>query len=62
MATKVFLILPFQGVAGRTEAQGEKLIVPAWAADRTLYQSRHRLHYSFGGRVQNLNVHQPTMH
>ena len=31
---KVFLILPFQRVAGRTKAQGETTIVPAWATDR----------------------------
>ncbi len=34
--TKVFLVLPFQRVASRTETQGENFIVPAGAADGPL--------------------------
>ena len=36
MAAEVFFILPFQRVAGRTDPQGENLIVPAGAANRLL--------------------------
>ncbi len=63
VAAEVFLILPFQRVTGRTEAQREDLIFPARAADGPLYQSRHRLHHPLRSRrVQNLHVHQPAVH
>ena len=40
-AGEVFIILPFERVAGCTEAQGENLIVPAGATDRPLNEPRH---------------------
>ena len=41
LAAEVFLILPFQRVASRTETQGENLIVSAGAADGPLYKASH---------------------
>ena len=41
VTAEVFLILPFQGITGRTEAQGENSIVPAGTTNRPLNDSRH---------------------
>jgi hypothetical protein len=40
-AAEILLILPFQGVAGRTQAEGKNLLSPAWTVKRALNSFCH---------------------
>ena len=60
MTAEVVRILSLQCVAGRTEAQSKKLLVPAGAAQRPLYKACHLLHHTSRRIVQNLNLDHPA--